>query len=75
VVLYLLVTALVLGAGLAWRRAGLPTAVAAMMLGSLAQVGWLKLRSAALVRALASSAQPTVAHVPAAPAGESIRTR
>ncbi len=76
VLLYLLVTALVLGAGLAWGLApGLPTAVAAMMLGSLAQVGWLKLRAAALVRALASSPRPTVAQVPAAPAGESIRTR
>ena len=45
-VAYLAVTAATLGFGVWWRRLpGLSVAVAAMMLGSLAQVVWLRLRA------------------------------
>ena len=64
VMLYLASTALVLGTGVVWGRlAGLPVALAAMGVGSLAQVGWLRWRARDAVRRLvrADRLQPTQA--------------
>ena len=57
-VAYLGVTAATLGFGVWWgRMSGLSVAVAAMMLGSLAQVAWLRLRARDAIRALRAADQ------------------
>ncbi|HUK62057.1 MAG TPA: hypothetical protein VLV15_01950, partial [Dongiaceae bacterium] len=67
VLLYLVVTAVVLGIGVKWGRlTGLPVALAAMTLGGLAQVAWLRLRAGGIVRRLLTSERAAPAQVPAA---------
>ena len=67
VMLYLAGTAAVLGAGVVWGRvAGLPVALAAMMLGSLAQVAWLRWRARDAVRRLVAADRAAAAQAPAA---------
>ncbi len=53
VTLYLVVTTLVLGAGVIWGRLpGLTIALGATTLGALVQVSWLRMRAAGVVRRL-----------------------
>jgi hypothetical protein len=55
IVVFLLVSALVLGVGIVWQRAeGLYFALAAFTMATLAQTAWLWLRSRSAMRAVAS---------------------
>jgi progressive ankylosis protein len=67
VTLFLVVSALALGIGVAWRRLpGLPVAVAASALGSIAQVGWLRFRARGTVARLSAAEPAVAAHAPVA---------